>query len=87
MDENTKNQDPKLSIPISKSILETKMKFYSQTSIMVHIKLASGQFRNGHVMSKVAPGVWCVSERKLGLVNIFEDEIVNVEDYATENKK
>lgn len=76
---------------ISKAINRKKLKFYSKSKIMVHIKLRSGDFRNGFIIEESIPEVWKMKERKLGEINLFEDEVKKIEDYTEldnkENKK
>jgi hypothetical protein len=74
------------SIYISKSLNKKKLIFYSNSKIMVHIRLVNGEFRNGYIEEEHTPGIWRMKERKMGDINLFEDEIKNVEDY-TEQKE
>ena len=70
------------SIPITKSINRKKLEFYSESNIMVHIKLITGDFRNGYIGKEFKPEVWEMKERKMGDIKLFEDEISKIEDYT-----
>jgi hypothetical protein len=72
---------------IQKSINRTKLKFYSNKPILVHIKLKNGTFRNCYIKAEHSHEVWLVDERKLGETNLFEDEIKSIEDYVSKPKE
>ena len=67
----------------TRSELNTKMKFFLEKKIKVHIVRTDDIFLNGYLISEIEEGVWLLDEKEMGNIYVFEAEIMKVEEYRS----
>jgi hypothetical protein len=61
--------------------MRTKLDFFMDEKVMVHIVKTDNIFLNGFITSKIRDGVYLMNERQLGNIYLFDNEIMKVEEY------
>ena len=59
----------------------TKLEFYMDEGIAVHVDLINKIFYNGKIVKKVKDGVYIIQDQVLGPQHIFLNEIYKVDEF------
>lgn len=58
-----------------------KVKFFCENKLFAHIKLINKRFLNAYFVESKTDSIWIIKERKLGLMHLFLDDVIEIEEY------